>query len=69
MHKSLGNAIWFTDAVEKMGADVMRWINASQNIMNNLRFGYGVADEVRRKLLTLWNTYSFFVMLCHSGWF
>jgi isoleucyl-tRNA synthetase len=62
MHKSLGNAIWFSDAVERMGADVMRWIYVSQNIMTNLRFGYGVADEVRRKLLTLWNTYSFFVM-------
>ena len=25
MHKSWGNAIWFDDAVEQMGADVMRW--------------------------------------------
>ncbi len=62
MHKSLGNAIWFSDAVEKMGADVMRWIYTSQNIVTNLRFGYGVADAVRRRFLTLWNTYSFFVM-------
>ena len=28
MHKSWGNAIWFDDAVEKMGADVMRWLYA-----------------------------------------
>ena len=28
MHKSWGNAIWFDDAVEKMGADVMRWMYA-----------------------------------------
>ena len=28
MHKSWGNAIWFDDAVEKMGADVMRWLFA-----------------------------------------
>ncbi len=62
MHKSMGNAIWFSDAVDKMGADVMRWIYASQNIMSNLRFGYAVADEIRRKFLTLWNVYSFFVM-------
>jgi isoleucyl-tRNA synthetase len=61
MHKSAGNAIWFEDAAEKMGVDVMRWMYASQVPVNNLNFGYGAADEVRRKLLTLWNTYSFFV--------
>ena len=31
MHKSWGNAIWFDDAVEKMGADVMRWMFAGQD--------------------------------------
>lgn len=61
MHKSAGNAIWFDDAVEKMGADVMRWLYCAQNPSINLRFGYHVADEVRKKLLTLWNVYSFFV--------
>ncbi len=61
MHKSAGNAIWFDDAAEEMGVDVMRWMYAAQVPVNNLNFGYGVADEVRRKVLTLWNTYSFFV--------
>ncbi|MCK4591329.1 MAG: isoleucine--tRNA ligase, partial [Candidatus Latescibacteria bacterium] len=61
MHKSKGNAIWFDDAVERMGADVMRWIFASHNPTNNLNFGYSLADEVRRKFLRLWNSYSFFV--------
>jgi isoleucyl-tRNA synthetase len=61
MHKSTGNAIWFDEAVEKMGADVMRWLYCGQNPSINLRFGYHVADEVRRKLLTLWNVYGFFV--------
>ncbi|HVC32081.1 MAG TPA: isoleucine--tRNA ligase [Chloroflexota bacterium] len=61
MHKSAGNAISFSDAVEKMGADVMRWIYCSANPESNLNFGYGLADETRRKLLTLWNVYSFFV--------
>tara|TARA_B100000131_G_scaffold275829_1_gene278688 strand:+ start:1021 stop:4344 length:3324 start_codon:yes stop_codon:yes gene_type:complete len=61
MHKSWGNAIWFEDAAEKMGVDVMRWLYASQNPEQNLRFGFGVADEVRKRLITLWNTYSFFV--------
>lgn len=61
MHKSKGNAIWFDEAAEKMGVDAMRWLFASQNPFVNLNFGYGPADEVKRKLLTLWNCYSFFV--------
>jgi isoleucyl-tRNA synthetase len=61
MHKSHGNAIWFDDAAQKMGADAMRWVFASQNLKTNLNFGYGPAGEVRRRLLTLWNVYSFFV--------
>ena len=61
MHKSWGNAIWFDDAAEKMGVDVMRWLYASQNPERNLFFGYSIADDVRKKIITLWNTYSFFI--------
>ena len=61
MHKSWGNAIWFEDAAEKMGVDVMRWLYASQNPEHNLLFGYAIADDVRKKIITLWNTYYFFV--------
>ncbi len=60
MHKSWGNAIWFEEAAEHMGVDVMRWMYASQNVEKNLLFGYSPADEVRKKLITLWNSYSFF---------
>ncbi len=60
MHKSWGNAIWFDDAAEKMGVDVMRWMYALQNVEHNLLFGYKAADEVRKKLITLWNVYSFY---------
>lgn len=59
--KTLGNAIPFDIAAEKMGADVMRWMYAGQNIRTNLRFGYKVAEEVRRKLINFWNVYKFFV--------
>ena len=31
MHKSKGNAIWFDDAAETMGADVMRWLFCAAN--------------------------------------
>lgn len=60
MHKSAGNAIWFDDAAEKMGVDVMRWMYSKQNVENNLLFGYDKADEVRKKLISFWNVYSFF---------
>jgi isoleucyl-tRNA synthetase len=61
MHKSAGNAIWFEDAADKMGVDVMRWIFTAHNPELNLNFGYGPATEIRKKLLTLWNMYSFYI--------
>ncbi|MDO8639301.1 MAG: isoleucine--tRNA ligase [bacterium] len=60
MHKSKGNAIWFDEAVEKIGAEPMRWMYAKQNPASNLLFGYKVAEEIKRKLLTLWNSFIFF---------
>ncbi len=60
MHKSKGNAIWFDDAIEKMGADVMRWLYARQNPKYNLRFGYNRGEDIRGKLLTLANSFIFF---------
>jgi isoleucyl-tRNA synthetase len=70
MHKSKGNAIWFDDAADTMGADVMRWLFMRQNPAHNVNFGYGPADEVRRGMfLTLWNTYAFFVTYATlDGW-
>ena len=62
MHKSKGNALEFVEAAERMGVDAMRWVFARHNPAQNLSFGYGTADEARRRfLLTLWNVYSFFV--------
>jgi isoleucyl-tRNA synthetase len=61
MHKSQGNVIWFDEAAERMGADVMRWIFLNQNPAQNLNFGYQLGYETTRKLLTLWNVYNFFI--------
>ncbi len=62
MHKSWGNAIEFNEAADRMGVDVMRWLYCRQKPENNLLFGHGRADEVRRQfLIPLWNVYSFFV--------
>ncbi len=61
MHKSTGNTIWFDEAAERMGCDVMRWIYCRQNPVNNLNFGWHVGEETRRKFFnTLWNVYAFF---------
>ena len=59
MHKSAGNVIWFDEAVEKMGADVMRWLYVRQNPKFNLKFGYNVTNEVQRVLNVLYNTVKF----------
>jgi isoleucyl-tRNA synthetase len=61
MHKSWGNAIEFEEAAERMGVDVMRWMFLSHDPERNLLFGYGPAGEIKQKLLTLWNVYSFYV--------
>jgi len=34
---------------------------AGNNPFNNINFGFGPADQIKRKLLTLWHSYSFFV--------
>ena len=61
MHRSWGNSIEVSEALDSMGADVMRWMFCEQNPSQNLKFGYGPAQEVKRRLLTLWNSVSFFV--------
>ncbi|NLF00240.1 MAG: class I tRNA ligase family protein, partial [Anaerolineales bacterium] len=70
MHKSWGNSIEFNEAADHMGVDVMRWLYSRQKPENNLLFGYGRADEVRRQfLLPLWNVYSFLVTYANiDGW-
>jgi isoleucyl-tRNA synthetase len=61
MHGSWGNMIDAVDAFERMGADVMRWQYCAQPPDRNLLFGFGPANEIKRELLTLWNSVSFFV--------
>ena len=63
MSKSLGNVIDPWDVFEKQGADALRWaLYTSTSPGNTRRFSRDQVDEaVRKYLLTLWNTYSFFV--------
>jgi isoleucyl-tRNA synthetase len=79
MHKSKGNSIAFDEAAEVFGAEVMRYIYAEQKTAQHLNFpdlhptgkqsGPTLDGEARRKLLTFWNCYSFFVMYAEAdGW-
>ena len=61
MHKSAGNAIWFDEAVEKMGADLMRWMYCTTRPEADMRFGYRQAEDIKRRfMIPLWNIYAFF---------
>ena len=55
-----GYMIRFDDAAEKMGADTVRYLFMSNPIASDVRFGYSLADEARRKILGFWNIYVFF---------
>jgi len=69
MHKSWGNAIELNEALERMGADAMRWVYCEQNPAQDMRFGYTLAEEVKRRLLTLWNSAGFLVTYANiAGW-
>ena len=61
MHGSWGNMIKAEDAFAQMGADVMRWQFCAQPPDRNLLFGFGPAHEIRRKVLTFWNSTKFLV--------
>lgn len=55
MHKSWGNSIWFDEGVEKIGADVMRWLYATHNPSTNVNFGFKLGADVKNKLVMLYN--------------
>jgi isoleucyl-tRNA synthetase len=61
MHGSWGNLIEAEDAFARLGADVMRWQFCSQPPDQDLHFGYGPGHEIKRRLLTLWNSVSFLI--------
>jgi len=62
MHGSWGNMIDAEDAFARMGADVMRWQYCAQPPDRNLLFGFGPAHEIKRKLLTFWNSVAVLVL-------
>ena len=69
MHGSWGNTISAEEAFARMGADVMRWQYCQQPPNQNLLFGFGPGKEIQRKLLTLWNSVSFFASYANTSGF
>lgn len=63
MSKSRGNVVAPWPVIKQHGADAIRWyLYSSAPPGNSRRFSEGlVGESVRRFLLTLWNTYSFFI--------
>jgi isoleucyl-tRNA synthetase len=62
MSKRLGNAVNPFDAIEKYGADAVRfYMLTNSQPWDNLKFDTNGVEEIRRKFFgTLFNTYSFF---------
>ncbi|MCR5486440.1 MAG: isoleucine--tRNA ligase [Lachnospiraceae bacterium] len=71
MSKSKGNAVDPFDALERFGADAIRWyfyINSAPWLPN--RFHDQAVMEGQRKFMgTLWNTYAFFVLYANIDGF
>jgi isoleucyl-tRNA synthetase len=59
--KTKKNGVPYDEAVATVGADPMRWTFCSNTLTKDIRFGYKPIHESVRRLLTLWNVYSFFV--------
>lgn len=55
-----GFNISFEEATDKIGVDASRYLFASANPVNNVRFGFNLGDEAKRKLMSLWNMVVFF---------
>lgn len=55
-----GYMIKFDEAAEQIGADPIRYLYSGAPVNNDVRFGFNLGDESRRKLLNFWNIYVFF---------
>lgn len=60
-HKTGENVVYLPEAMERSGADAIRWMVSRHRLDETMYFNWEALDDVRRRLLTLWNTYAFFV--------
>ena len=59
-HKSGGNTLEADHVADKVGADAIRYLFSSSSPVYDMRFGFGLTDEARRKIFAFWNVYTFF---------
>ena len=71
MSKSLGNMFDPWEALDRQGADALRWFMLTNGSpWASRRIGHEVLDDVLRQfLLTLWNVYAFFVTYANAEGF
>jgi isoleucyl-tRNA synthetase len=62
MSKTAHNYIPLDEAADKVGTDLIRWNFLTASVGANIRFGFSILDDVRRRFyIPLWNTYNYFV--------
>jgi isoleucyl-tRNA synthetase len=65
MSKSLGNVVMAKDALEKLGADILRMYYCWElPPWETQKFSFRIAEEIRKTMNILWNSYSFFTTYC-----
>ncbi len=69
MSKSLGNTIAPHEAIDRFGADALRWyFFTAKQPWDGYRFSMDtIAEGVRQFLLQLWNTYGFYVLYANAN--
>ena len=72
-----GFMIRFDEAADRLGADVIRYLFAGAGTASDVRFGYNLGEEAKRKIMGFWQICVFFEtyaslskvdLHCESGW-
>jgi len=60
MSKTKPNNIKFDEAADKAGSDILRWNYVTASVGGNMRFGWSILDDVKRRFyLPLWHSFNY----------